>query len=570
MALFIGFTVSSPRSGELNIHLTPSLNLFTLDYWPARPQPLSSTRNAHGAAIARYAPARPTVTARAGAGVAPSYFRDYYNRVHVRPARIALGNVLSSQSRQIEVWNAHLSSRALGSIAATNADGLTLTGPQPAPTTFQALESRDYTLAISNVGSPTVNAAFRFAFTGETPVLRVTGNRVSIWRVRPNWEQGIREHWEWLTDVLTAHNNREQRVRLRGKPRRSIEFDILPLEQDRQWLENALWRWQARTFAVPLWTDRRHLTQPAAAGTATLNLDTRDAEFEVGGLVILLANGIAEAGEITAITGGSLTLKTPLQSDWPASTAVWPARLGMIGDRQTLDRLTDTMSRAVVRFDFEDAGQAFTAQDSAASYRGWPVFEDGPNWVEDLQQEYQHKVRQYDWRTGDRFVEYQAEVPNQLQSFRWTLNGRAAIDAFRRWLYARAGRLVPFWFPQPSNDLTATQIIGAGSTQLTVRHANYALFAQGQPGRQDIRIQLRDGTVLYRRIVAASEAPSGTEEHLQLDAALSATAATNPADIVQISYLQPCRLNQDAVEIIWHTDQLAESSAIIRSLNDGV
>jgi len=570
MALFTGITVSSPRSGELNIHLTPVLNRFALDYWPARPQPLSSTRNAHGAVTARYAPARPTVTTRAGAGVAPSYFRDYYNRVHLRPANIALGNVLSSQSRQIEVWNAHLSPSALGSIAATNADGLTLTGPQPAPTTFRALESRDYTLAISNVGSPAVNAEFRFVFQAERPVLRVTGNRIAIWRVRPNWTHGIREYWEWLTDVLTAHDNQEQRIRLRARPRRSVEFDILPLEQDRQWLENALWRWQARTFAVPLWTDRRHLTQPAAAGTATLNLDTRDAEFEVGGLVILLANGIAEAGEITAITGGSLTLKTPLQSDWPASTAVWPARLGMIGDRQDVDRLTDTLSQAVVRFDLEDAGQVFTAQDSTTSYRGLPVLEDGPNWVRDLKQQYLHKIRQYDYRVGGRFVEYEGEVPNQIQEFRWLLDGRQAIDAFRRWLYARAGRLVPFWFPQPSNDLTATKIIGAGSTQLTVRHANYALFAQGQPGRQDIRIQLSDGTVFYRRIVAASEAPSGTEENLQLDAALSSTGPIEPGDIVRISYLQLCRLNQDAVEILWHTDQLAESSHLIRSLNHDV
>ena len=477
--------------------------------------------------------------------------------------------MLSDQVRQIEVWNAHFSAKTLNAVNASGADGITITGPTPEPTTFQPLESRNYTLTVSNTGAPTIDATFSFAFTGETPKLLVTGDRVSVWKTRPNWSRGIRERWEWLTDVLIAHDNHEQRVRLRARPRRSVEFDILPHEQERQWLENALWKWQARTFAVPVWPDQKRLDVDAAAGSNALSLDTSEAEFEVGGLVILLGDGIAEAGEITVVSATGLSLKTPLQMDWHAGASVFPARLGRIGDRQAVDRLTNAVSRAVVRFDFEDSGQVFTAQDSTASYRGWPVLEDGPNWVEDLKQEYHQKIVEFDWRTGGRFVEYQADVPNQLQSFRWTLSGRTAIDAFRRWLYARAGRLVPFWFPQPSNDLTATQIIGAGSTQLTVRHVNYTLFAQGQPGRRDIRVQLHDGTVLYRRVVAANEL-SVAEENLELDAPLSSTATIAPEEIVRISYLQPCRLNQDAVEILWHTDQLAESSAIIRSVNDDV
>lgn len=33
--------------------------------------------------------------------------QDWYHHVHLLPAKIALGNLLSTQMRQVEVWNAH-------------------------------------------------------------------------------------------------------------------------------------------------------------------------------------------------------------------------------------------------------------------------------------------------------------------------------------------------------------------------------------------------------------------------------------------------------------------------------
>ena len=75
----------------------------------------------------------------------PSYFEDYYFRVHLLPGRINLGSLASEQSRTIEVWNARLTPNNLASITATGADGMTLTGPAPAPTVFAANESRLYT-----------------------------------------------------------------------------------------------------------------------------------------------------------------------------------------------------------------------------------------------------------------------------------------------------------------------------------------------------------------------------------------------------------------------------------------
>ncbi|HYE35511.1 hypothetical protein [Methylocaldum sp.] len=564
MADFSGGVAVSAGSTVDQDHLADALDTFTVDYWPphesaAAPALLFGT-------LTDNLPIAATPFALGGAGLAVSFSDDWYHRVHLVPAAIALGNLLSTQTREVEVWNAHFSGKLLSAINGTGTAGLTLTGPADPPTTFAPLESRLYELQIANTGAPTVDASYAFSFPGETPVLRVTGSRVTIWKFRPNWRREVIERWAWLTDVLTAYDNSEQRVKLRGKPRRELEFEALAQGPDRQRLENTLWGWQHRVFAVPVWMDRRPLLSNVLAGAVTLAADTEGAEFEAGGLAVLLGEdtAIAEAQEIESVAGGLITLKLPLQQDWPANTRVYPARLARIGDRQSLSRITADIATLVVNFRLEDAGGWLTAGDSAATYRGLPVLEDRPNWVAPLEIAYLHKIAAFDYQTGPTFVEYEGEIPNAIQQFRWTLEGRSEIDRLRRWLYARAGRLTPFWYPSQAHDFTVIQTIGAASTQLTVTHSGYSLFAKQQNSRKDLRLQARDGTVFYRRILDASEF-SDTVEHLQIDSPLGVNL--DPEEIRIVSLMGLCRLDQDQIEIAWHTAGVAECAHAVRSLH---
>ena len=70
----------------------------------------------------------------------PSFLDDYYYRVLVRPRSIVLGYLVSSQSREVEVWNAHFAGKLLSSITDVGLDGIDLAEPVPAPTTFASLE----------------------------------------------------------------------------------------------------------------------------------------------------------------------------------------------------------------------------------------------------------------------------------------------------------------------------------------------------------------------------------------------------------------------------------------------
>jgi len=565
MVAYAGSRPGSPIQSSDWYYLTDALNQYAVDYW--FPHASVTGTRVSGAYTKNYPVSQDNIRSRAGV-LGHGFRRDWYDRVHIVPASIDLGNLLSSQTREIEVWNAHFTDQLLSGIAGTGTSGLTLTPPSGLnpPTTFAPLESRFYELKINNDGAPQINAAYTFSFLAETPRLQVTGSRVTIWKTRPNWARDVIERWQWLTDVLTAYDNSEQRVKLRAKPRREYEFQVTTWARERQEMENALWGWQHRLFAVPIWQDRRQLLAGASAGGSALTVDTTNTEFEAGGLVILTDHeGLAEAQEILTVSSGSLALKLTLQNAWPEGTYAYPARLGRIGDQQRLARLTADVAELIVTIRFEDTGTVWAAQDSTPTYRGLPVLEDKPNWAGDLEAALFHKIHEVDYQTGAIFVEYEGTVPNRLQQFRWLLDSRTEIDRYRKWLYARAGRLIPFWLPSQTVDFVATQPIGGGSTQLTVQNVGYTQFARQQNGRKDLRIQLNTGTIYYRRVLDAAVL-STDEETLQLDTALSASPI-QPSDIRLVSFLSLARLDQDQLEIAWRTDQIAESAHNVRTLH---
>src|SRR5690554_4470640 len=73
-----------------------------LDYWPARP--FVTGKGDGGDRSFIFAPI--ASDGRSG-GFAIGYYFDWYENLHIIPQRIVLGNVLTVQVRDLEVWNGY-------------------------------------------------------------------------------------------------------------------------------------------------------------------------------------------------------------------------------------------------------------------------------------------------------------------------------------------------------------------------------------------------------------------------------------------------------------------------------
>lgn len=557
-----GFVVRDTYRGYADLgYISDDLDSYTpawinsLKPWAAAPIPGITT-------LAANYPVSTTPLPRVGF-VAHSYFDDYYNRIHVVPRVLDIGNLLSVQTRQAVVWNAYLTSQALASIDEDETVGLTESGIT-APSTFAPLQESTFNVTVDTEGPASIDALYTFNFPAESPTLSVIGRRVVVFGYAPNWTEPVRERLSWLTDVLPAIAGTEQRIGLRGVPRRAMEYEFVARDRTESIrLETMLLGWQSRLLAVPVWTDMQSIASTLPAGSTSISCTTTVYEFAANGLLVLWRGPHDyEAVEIASVGAGSLTLKSPTLATWPAGTRIYPVRLGRMQERQKLVRETNHHITGKMVFNFIDH-PGVTAADSGDTFAGYRVYLGRTDWAEPVEVEALRQLEVLDYETGAAWVDDISGLAALLKSWHWTMGTRAEVVALRAWLHARAGRLMPFWSPTQGDDIEVLAPIGSSDTAITIRNMGYKRYIDGRVDRRHIAIETKAGTRYYRTITAASEIDDETET-LAIDSALGATVQV--ADIKRVRFMHLVRLDSDDVEIEWYSDQIARCSTMLRSL----
>ncbi len=562
MAALPGFTTVSPTQVSDFTAISNGLNQYGVDYFPFYNSDLGQVIGSSDAGV----PPVAAVTRNLSGFTGHRFLDDFYYRIHLQPNPVALGNLLSSQTIDVDVWNAWFDARLLSSITPVNDDGMVMTAPQPAPTTFAALESRIYQLAVSTTGPAVIDGSYSFNFPAEVPVLAVTGNRVTVWPFQPNWEQPMLEQLGWLTDVMPSYGGTEQRVELRSFPRRELSYEITPHQLDQQRMASILFDWQARVFALPIWMDVGFTQVDVAVDDLVVAVNTDDLDYHPGGLAVIYSDsGSFETVEIDSLTSIALTLKRPLQNAWPANTRIYPARTARMQPKQRVNGLTPSLADGVFTFLIIDNDNV-TAVESATLYRALPVLELRPKAQRGTGADYQRMLSVTDYDVGIQTVDDASGKPIIIRDYYWVEKGRSAIAALRAWLFARKGRLSPIWIPTWRMDMTLVADVVANALSIDIAPMGYTRFLTNAINRRDIRVQLTDGSVFYRRITAAAD--NNTYETLTINADFGVLIA--PADIVMISFVELHRLNSDAIEFSWPTINLVLCRHQIRTLTDDV
>ena len=497
---------------------------------------------------------------------------DYYNTIHVSANLLELGNVVTTQTLPVYVFNAYLEPKNLSAITG-QVEGLALSGQPEPPLEYPGNGSREYLLSVETYGAPVIDNTLSWVFddVAVEPVsvpLLVTGRRIIAWSWAPDWSDGITERLSWLTDILQSESMVEQRRALRTAPRREFEISGYAEGRERQLLDIALFGWSQRTWAVPIWPDIQWLASPVTLGSLRINCPTADLDFAVGSLAMLRGESAFdyEVVEVAAIDGSGLTLARATQSGWPSGTRLYPARTAQLVEQPSLKRLTDRLVQMDVRFLITEPCD-WPKGLPATRYRNRPILEARPDESEDLTSSYQRNLLTLDSSMATPAVLDTAGLAMPVQGYRWLDLGRVARSNYRQLLYALIGRVGELWVPTHADDLTLAAQITEGGTTLEVENIGYARFGLQRTGRKDIRIELYDGTVFHRRITDSTEV-SGTLERLEINTALG--RLVRPSDVARISWMTLCRLDSDSVEIDHMTDSegVAASSLIFRGVRD--
>ena len=502
-------------------------------------------------------------TARVGE-VIEVFGGELFERIIVIPRVKALGFVLTATQFPIEVWNTFRNAdQILESITITGEGGLTLTDPYGEPLIFAALDSRIYQATVPSAGAAQIDQDVVFGFLSGIlgADLHVTGSRITLFSIAPEWGEGMEETIEYLTDVLRAYSDKEQRRALRQLPRRAMRFRALTLNaRDAAGMESLVWGWQNQPYGVPWWPDAQPLLSDVAAGVLVIPVDTADRQFAPGGLLAIWVDEFTfEALSIDSVAAHSVTVTSPTQFAWTGGpgTRVIPIFLCRLPNKVKVSRYSSEIDQIDLAF-IGEAGQPSPAPSiSPTQYKGFDVLEVAPNWAgAPLGREYDRSLVTIDPKIGPIDVIDKGGSAIVGQEFPYWLDTHPNVTAFRAFILRRFGQLNPFWLPTWDQDLVLFQDVLSSDSGIRIESEFYSRFLFPTPARRFVAFIPIDGSGnVYRKVTSAVDNGDGTE-NLVLD---SPTGKNFGKNTTMISFLTFARLGSDVAAIKWDSSEHAES-----------
>lgn len=487
-------------------------------------------------------------------GVRSTCYVDlFYNRIWVIPGLSDFGNLLGNQTISIEVWNSYFVDKELLDVTEVGLDETTLVGD--IARTFAALESYTYELTVPLAGNPAFEGYYEWNFEDtEYPRSYAKGKRVVTFPFRVNTAGGIKEVLQWVTSVTQRKRATEQRRRLRKNPRRKLEYTHTFFNEiERQTFRAAMFGWQMRTFALPIWLDRSRLSSNLAAGSTSLTIPTQYLDYDAGGFLLFWQDARnVETVQITGVTSTELTF-SPTQKIWAAGTQVMPARLATVSTELQSELHKRNFETATLLWQIQNTEVSTNriANASYDTYKGYPVYKTKNDFSESVNSTYRLKEQILDALIGSYSLMPETNGHQVTTPFKVLLTSRQAIAEFLGFLNSRAGRFTAVWIPSYQDDFTVIDTIDPTATTFSIEPCGYSTFYAVHPARRDVCFIKPDGSMYYRRITGAT-APDNTSEVISIDSSLGFTVT--PGDGTRISFLTLCRLDQDNIELNWLTD----------------
>lgn len=497
-------------------------------------------------------------------------FDELFEKIIVSPRMRDCGYVLADVEWQTNIWNTHRNTdRSLISADVLDSGNVQVDNPAGYPIHLSPLEGCDLTTIVPKDGDATIRAVVTFVVTGESGTdLLVVGSRVIVFPAEPDWSEPLKERTQYLTSILNAYTDAEQRIALRKNPRTHISYRVMSTERkETAALEALLYGAQARTFGVPFWPDAQPIAQSIAIYTSVIHCDTANRKFSPGGIVLLWRSIFDnEAATILSVAADSITVSAPLNSGWAADgrTYAIPVLTGRWDAAARLGHISPIASELDAAFQCEPAADVPSA-DPDLQY-GYDVLDLAPNADQDCATQYSRTVQIIDYNTGkSKSIDHSGVALSRLSGFLWTLSGRSEIAAYRAWAALRKGRQKAFWAPTWRHDIVQREDLAAGGINLVIEKTGYARYQYEHAARRYLCFAKLDGSGdrCYRKVTAVYDGDS--EDTLVLDAALSETQSI-AAGSCMISFLRLVRLAADDPELTWHSRDVAEASLEFQEL----
>ena len=407
----------------------------------------------------------------------------------------------------------------------------------------------------------------------------------------------ITEKIEYLTDIITAYDGSEQRIKLRQLPRYSYSYDYDAMDEyQAQWLRGQTRMRQSDLWYIPMWHSPAYLREDFVEHGKMLYIDSeymynfRDCDY----IEIFWEDDFKQTSnivrEVHSYVDGGIRLKKKIdQRLFIENTFIYPLRQCSTTASDSIKYIYSKGSAEVLNFEviqkeskthipanYENRYVTnidhYNPYNIPETYNGREIFITTPQWVGDDSHNLTvtKNVQRMDNTTG--FYVYDLRNTKSYDSHGTTflLYGQARINNMKKFFERVCGRYKSFYMPTWVNDFQVDRDLHGSDNYIYTEFNHLYKYYVSNSRYKAIIIFTNDWQSHIYDITAYSYEKIGDNTYGKLILDRKLGIDYSKEDVLMICYLNLVRLDSDELIINYENNLVANTTLVTKEVDDPV
>lgn len=436
---------------------------------------------------------------------------DFHYRLWLIPRVLSLVNPELDADVPFRLWNTFTDSETLASVVVSGSSVLTFdVGPG---TVIRDGEYRLVNLRIA-AGEPTVDALVVFTSESGQGQLRVLADVSDVFTIAP--DVPVVETWEYLTEVLTSYDGREQRVCHRVTPRVRMSLNVRALDMADRVRQYELFVKNLRVQSVlPLFQYGADVQAITAPGGSRLYFDPVVTNIQVGQPLVAIRESTGQklVGTVTIVHADGATIGSSATTTVDGSWTVYPGLYCIIADKSglTFDSVAGSMKVSVSSYSEPDVRRV-GAPSQVQFLDGLPILDRAPL-AGDNDEGFQFRREVLDFETGARDINSADTMVRVTGTRNFRVDrvlSATDMDYWREFLDLTKGAWKPFLLSTNLPDMTLVVPLVQNGSSMQIAQGYAPSQLHSSRAYEHIEFEFNGGLISRHTILSSTRQSDGS------------------------------------------------------------
>ena len=406
----------------------------------------------------------------------------------------------------------------------------------------------------------------------------------------------ITESFEYKTDVITAYDGSEQRIKTRQYPRHNLSFDYDAMDLfQAQWLRGMSRIPQNDLWYVPLWCRPGYLREDFIIHGKSLYID-RDFTYNFEGcewIEIFVKDDFMQSGinivrRVDHYSDGMITLRKKI--DRPllkSNTWIFPLFKSSVQPNTSMNYVYGNGTAITMNFEdmlieptihvpykyrteYDDGIAGFNRWNMPSSIDDVEVLWNEPQWLDDesMQLQVDRNVNRLDTDTGIFLYDLKNYSTYDIHTMDVYLSNIKMINNMIKFFKRMGGRHQSFYCPTYVNDYELQFDVLPDSNTLYTKYTHLYKFYSKNSRKKKLIIFTKDWHSYVVDIMAYSHEVIDDVDYGKLILLQPIKVPLKRDNVLMISYLNRVRFESDTLTLDYESNVVAHTSLVMREVDD--